>query len=49
MKWALEDVDHDGDIDLILYFRTQELELTRESSEAVPSWETMYGAHGNSY
>jgi hypothetical protein len=31
---VLEDVDADGDIDLILHFKTQELNLTNNSSEA---------------
>jgi hypothetical protein len=32
--WSLEDVDGDGDNDVIFHFRTQELDLTEESTEA---------------
>ncbi|MEJ2646935.1 MAG: hypothetical protein P8016_00845 [Sedimentisphaerales bacterium] len=32
--WSLEDVDGDGDDDIIFHFRTQELDLTDESTEA---------------
>ena len=32
--WGLEDVDHDGDDDVIFHFRTQELELDHDSTEA---------------
>ena len=32
--WSLEDVDDDGDIDVIFHFRTQELDLSDESTEA---------------
>ena len=33
-QWSLEDVDGDGDKDVIFHFRTQELNLTEESTEA---------------
>jgi hypothetical protein len=33
-QWSLEDVDGDGDNDVIFHFRTQELGLTEESTEA---------------
>lgn len=32
--WALEDVDGDGDMDLLFHFRTQELNLDENSTEA---------------
>jgi hypothetical protein len=32
--WSLEDVDGDGDEDVIFHFRTQELDLTEDSTEA---------------
>ena len=34
VQWSLEDVDGDGDKDVIFHFRTQELNLTDESTEA---------------
>ncbi|UCD52397.1 MAG: hypothetical protein JSW27_07120 [Phycisphaerales bacterium] len=34
VKWALEDVDDDGDMDMILHFRTRELTLNASSTEA---------------
>jgi len=34
VRWKLEDVDDDGDDDLLLHFRTQELELDQGSTEA---------------
>ena len=33
-RWKLVDVDDDGDDDLLLHFRTQDLNLDRESTEA---------------
>jgi hypothetical protein len=32
--WGLEDVDHDGDDDVIFHFRTQQLNLDEDSTEA---------------
>jgi hypothetical protein len=32
--WSLEDVDGDGDDDVMFHFRTQELDLTEDSTEA---------------
>jgi len=32
--WSTEDVDHDGDDDIIFHFRTQELDLDENSTEA---------------
>ena len=40
LKWHLEDVDCDGDMDLLLHFKTPELELTADSTEAVLTGET---------
>ncbi len=40
LKWHLSDVDLDGDIDLVLHFKTQELELTNDSIEATLTGET---------
>lgn len=34
LRWAWEDVDYDGDVDLLLQFKTQELNLTEGSTEA---------------
>jgi len=34
VKWAVEDVDGDGDTDMIFHFKTQELELDGSSTEA---------------
>ena len=40
LRWALEDVDADGDLDLILHFKTQELALTKDSTDATLTGET---------
>lgn len=34
VHWAIEDVDHDGDMDMILHFRTQETAIECSDSEA---------------
>lgn len=34
VRWKLRDVDHDGDDDLMFHFRTQELDLDHDSTEA---------------
>ncbi|HUV04938.1 MAG TPA: hypothetical protein VMX94_07495 [Armatimonadota bacterium] len=34
VRWRVEDIDCDGDTDMLFHFRTQSLNLTRESSEA---------------
>lgn len=41
LRWALEDVDGDGDMDLLFHFNTQELNLGESSTEA-----TLIGATG---
>jgi len=40
LRWALEDVDDDGDIDLLFHFRTQELNLDENSTEATLTGKT---------
>ena len=41
--WRMEDVDNDGDYDMLLHFKTQELELTKKSTEATLEGETIDG------
>ena len=43
VRWKMEDVDYDGDYDMLLNFITQELDLTKESTEATLVGETIYG------
>ena len=44
LRWAIEDVDHDGDMDMIFHFKTQELlDLDEDSTEATLSGETLDG------
>ena len=40
IKWCFKDVDCDGDVDLVLHFKTQELDLTEDSTEAILTGET---------
>ena len=40
LRWTLEDVDDDGDIDLLFHFRTQELNLDENSTEATLTGKT---------
>jgi len=42
VHWALEDVDGDGDVDLVLHFKTQNLGLDADSTEA-----TLTGSTGD--
>jgi hypothetical protein len=42
LRWAIEDVDGDGDEDLLFHFKTQELGLDENSTEATLTGET-YG------
>jgi uncharacterized repeat protein (TIGR01451 family) len=45
LRWTMEDVDRDGDMDLLFHFKTQELtELNSESTEAILTGET-FGGH----
>ena len=34
VRWTEEDVDVDGDLDLLFHFKTQELNLDKDSTEA---------------
>jgi hypothetical protein len=43
LRWATEDVDYDGDLDLIFHFATQELDLNDESSDATLTGQTFGG------
>jgi hypothetical protein len=43
LRWNMEDIDHDGDHDMLFHFMTQELELTNESIEATMECETYGG------
>jgi hypothetical protein len=43
VHWALEDVDDDGDIDLILHFKTQETGISEGDTEATLTGETTDG------
>jgi len=40
-RWTAEDVDGDGDLDLLFHFRTQELDLTESSTEATLTGQTL--------
>jgi hypothetical protein len=43
LRWAWEDVDYDGDLDLVFHFKTQELNLDEYSTEATLSGQTFGG------
>ena len=43
LRWAFEDVDNDGDQDLVLHFKTQELDLDKNSTSAELTGETFNG------
>jgi hypothetical protein len=43
VRWALEDVDDDGDVDLVFHFKTQELILPEGSAEVTLTGETLDG------
>lgn len=43
LRWNMEDVDNDGDHDMLLHFMTQELDLIKESTEATLEGETYDG------
>jgi hypothetical protein len=43
VRRTLEDVDSDGDLDMLFHFKTQDLELTQDSTEATLIGETNIG------
>jgi hypothetical protein len=43
LRWAMEDVDGDGDVDLLFHFKTQELDLDGDSTEATLAGTTFGG------
>lgn len=43
LRWSIEDVDGDGQMDMILFFATQELSLTPDDLEAYLTGETFDG------
>jgi hypothetical protein len=43
LRWKLEDVDKDGDYDMLFHFKTRKLDLTKESAEATLEGETHDG------
>jgi hypothetical protein len=43
LRWAAEDVDFDGDADLLFHFKTQELQLDETSNEAALTGSTFDG------
>jgi hypothetical protein len=45
VRWTLEDVDDDGDLDMLFHFRTQELNLDENSNEATLTGDTLDGGH----
>ena len=45
LRWNMEDVDYDGDYDMLLHFNTQELELAQNSIEATLEGETYDGSN----
>ncbi|MBE0526754.1 MAG: hypothetical protein IH631_07415, partial [Candidatus Thorarchaeota archaeon] len=40
VKWQFNDVDYDGDMDMLLHFNTQDLDLTKDSTDATLTGET---------
>ena len=43
-EWRMEDVDGDSDLDLLLHFKTQELNLTEDSTDATLTVPPMAGS-----
>jgi len=43
VRWTLEDVDDDGDLDLLIHFKTQDLDLDENSTEATLTGKTYSG------
>lgn len=42
-RWVMEDVDGDGDMDMLFHFKTQDLNLDEDSTEATLTGETIDG------
>ena len=45
VEWAIEDVDNDGDFDMILHFRTHDAGITAGDTEAQLTGKTVDGWH----
>jgi hypothetical protein len=45
VRWHLEDVDDDGDLDLLFHFKAQELDLDEDSTGATLTGDTTDGKH----
>jgi len=43
VRWTMEDVDGDGDMDMLFHFKTQELNLDEDSTEAILTGATLDG------
>ena len=43
LRWTIEDVDNDGDMDMLFHFKTQELDLTKDSTDATLTGTTYDG------
>lgn len=43
LRWTMEDVDGDGDLDMLFHFKTQELDLTKDSTDATLTGTTYDG------
>lgn len=43
LRWSLEDVDADGDLDMVLKIATQDLDLAQDSTQAALTGETIDG------
>jgi hypothetical protein len=43
LRWTMEDVDGDGDVDLLFHFKGQELDLDEDSTEATLTGTTFDG------
>ena len=41
VRWTQEDVDDDGDLDMLFFFKIQDLNLTEDSTEATLTGETI--------
>ena len=45
VRWRMKDVDHDRGMDVLFHFRTQELNLDQNSTEATLTGDTSDGLH----